>query len=92
MGQNHGVATEIATMMTKRSENRKIKAKERYWDGILCPFNHFCKSTKKEIKKQMEGMMYGVRPKDPIDRFEHLFFWWAKLFIVLFALKGIGII
>ena len=40
----------------------------------------------------MEGMMYGKRPKDAVDRFEHAFFWWLKLFIIIFALKGVGII
>lgn len=78
--------------MSKRSENLKIKAKEREFDRIMRPVDRFWNGFKKELKTQMESMMYGIRPKNAIDRFEHTFFWWAKLFIILFALKGIGII
>jgi len=80
----------------KKSETLKIKKLEKRWDKSLAWFNNGRKEVfrrvKRFFKKEMEGMMYGKRPKDAVDRFEHLFFWWAKLGIILFALKGIGII
>jgi len=81
--------------MTK-SETLKIKKLEKKWAKDIAWFNGGFKEVfrrvKRFFKKEMEGMMYGKRPKDAVDRFEHLFFWWAKLGIILFALKGIGII
>ena len=56
------------------------------------PFDRFWNGTKKELRYQMDSMMYGTRPKDSIDRFEHAFWWWIKLFIILMALKGLHII
>ena len=77
--------------MTK-SEIHRIAIKKREWDKVMLPVDHFWKATKKELKLQMEGMMYAKRPKDAVDRYEHAFFWWCKLFIILFALKGVGAI
>lgn len=81
--------------MTK-SERLRLAYKKKQWDKSLAWFNNGCKDVFKRVKKffrkEMEEMMYGVRPKDAVDRFEHAFFWWAKLGIILFALKGIGII
>jgi len=80
----------------KRSETLKIKKLEKRWDKSLTWLNNGRKEVfrrvKRFFKKEMEGMMYGVRPKDAVDRFEHAFFWWCKLFIILFALKGVGAI
>lgn len=79
-------------MTKKQREQHQFESKKRDWDRSMRGFDHFWKATKKELKLQMEGMMYGVRPKDAVDRFEHTFFWWVKLGIILFALKGIGVI
>ena len=78
--------------MTKRSEAHQIALKKKKWDRAMLPVDHFWKATKKELKLQMEGMMYAKRPKDAVDRFEHAFFWWVKLGIILFAIKGVGLI
>jgi hypothetical protein len=82
--------------MTKRSEIRKIEIKKKEWDKSMAWFNNGIKNVfyrvKRFFRKEMEAMMYGTRPKDAVDRFEHAFFWWAKLLIILFALKGVGII
>jgi hypothetical protein len=77
--------------MTK-SEIHKIATKKREWDRNMRGFDRFWNGFKKGIRNEMEGMMYGKRPKDAVDRFEHAFFWWVKLFIILFALKGVNII
>lgn len=80
--------------MTK--SERRIKKFEKRWDKDLAWLNHgwrgFWRRIKRFIIKEMEGMMYGKRPKDAVDRFEHLFFWWCKLAIIWFALKGANII
>jgi len=81
--------------MTK-SETLKIKKLEKRWAKDLAWFNKGLKDVFRRVRrfytKEMEEMMYGVRPKDAVDRFEHAFFWWCKLFIILFALKGVGAI
>ena len=81
--------------MTK-SETQKIRSFEKRWDESLAWLNNGCKEVWRRVKrffrKEMEGMMYGVRPKDAVDRFEHAFFWWCKMAIILYALKGGGII
>jgi hypothetical protein len=83
-------------MMSKKGETLKIKRLDKRWKKDVAWLNNGFKEVWRRVKrfskKEMEGMMYGVRPKDAVDRFEHLFFWWAKLGIILFALKGIGII
>jgi hypothetical protein len=80
----------------KRSETLKLRRFERRWAKDVAWFNGGCKEVFQRVRrffrKEMEGMMYGIRPKDAVDRFEHAFFWWVKLFIILFALKGVGII
>ena len=82
--------------MLKRSENLKIRSFEKRWEADLAwlkgGFKEVFRRVKRFFKKEMEGMMYGKRPKDAVDRFEHAFFWWCKLFIILFALKGVGAI
>ncbi len=80
--------------MTK--SERRIKKLEKKWATDMAWLNSGCKDVFKRVRKffrnEMESMMYGTRPNNAIDRFEHAFFWWAKLFIILFALKGIGVI
>ena len=82
--------------MIKRREGTKIEKLEKRWDADLAWLNHgwheVWKRIKRFIRHEMEGMMYGKRPKDPIDRYEHAFWWWLKLFIIIFAIKGLGII
>ena len=82
--------------MMKRSETLKIKKLEKKWAKDLAWFNSGCKDVFRRVKrffgKEMEEMMYGVRPNNTVDRFEHAFWWWMKLFIVLYAIKGVGII
>jgi len=81
--------------MRIKSEIR-IKKLEKKWAEDSAWFNNGCKEVfrrvKRFLRKEMEGMMYGVRPKDAVDRFEHAFWWWMKLFIILFAIKGVGMI
>jgi hypothetical protein len=82
--------------MLKKSEIRRLEAKKKRWDEDIAwlkkGYKEVFRRVKRFLKKEMEGMMYGVRPKDAVDRFEHAFFWWCKLFIILFALKGLGVI
>ena len=81
--------------MTK-SETLKIKKLEKKWAKDLAwlfgGLKDVFRRVKRFTRKEMEGMMYGKKPKDAVDRYEHAFWWWMKLFIILYAIKGVGII
>ena len=82
--------------MTKRSETQKIRSFEKRWDESLAWLNNGFKEVWRRVKrffrKEMEGMMYGVKPRAWEDRLEHAFWWWMKLGIIILAFKGAGII
>ncbi len=82
----------MATIMTKRQENIRLKKYEKYLEKVAKPSNDalaiIFRYVKKEIKRFTNYMMYRTRPSNKFDRFADNFLWWFIIVVIYFALEG----
>jgi len=77
----------------KKSEKRKLAAKEKEWDQVSSGINpewlRFWKGVRRDFNGFINSIMFNKKPTNKTDRLESELRWWFKIILIGFAFKGV---